>query len=74
MNYINPRCSGLKSQVPSTMPASLVTPLTKTLGIPYIFISDAVYTSIPSDWANFCDLVAGTFPASKNRVAELTYF
>ncbi|KAJ7088672.1 Spherulation-specific family 4 [Mycena epipterygia] len=43
---------------PSTTPVSLVDQLSGQLGIGYIFITNAEYTSIPSDWANFCADVA----------------
>ncbi|KAJ7480738.1 Spherulation-specific family 4 [Mycena latifolia] len=43
---------------PSTTPVSLVNQLSGDLGIGYIFLTDAAYTSIPSDWANFCADVA----------------
>ncbi|KAJ6545340.1 Spherulation-specific family 4 [Mycena capillaripes] len=40
---------------PSTTPVTLVNQLSEQLGIGYIFITNAEYTSIPSDWANFCN-------------------
>ncbi|KAJ7928216.1 Spherulation-specific family 4 [Mycena leptocephala] len=40
---------------PSTTPVTLVNQLSGQLGIGYIFITNAEYTSIPSDWANFCN-------------------
>ncbi|KAJ6576923.1 Spherulation-specific family 4 [Mycena vulgaris] len=42
---------------PTTTPTSLVTQLSGELGIGYIFITDAEYTSIPADWTNFCAAV-----------------
>ncbi|KAJ7085209.1 Spherulation-specific family 4 [Mycena belliarum] len=43
---------------PSATPVDLVRQLTGQLGIRYIFITDAEYTSIPKDWLNFCANVA----------------
>ncbi|KAJ7680731.1 Spherulation-specific family 4 [Mycena polygramma] len=40
---------------PITTPVSLVDQLTGQLGISYIFITNANYTTIPSDFANFCN-------------------
>ncbi|KAJ6545345.1 Spherulation-specific family 4 [Mycena capillaripes] len=55
---------------PSTTPVTLVNQLSEQLGIGYIFITDAEYTSIPSDWANFCNDVRGVAWRSKTLDAK----
>ncbi|KAJ7165852.1 Spherulation-specific family 4 [Mycena filopes] len=42
---------------PATTPVALVDQL-EQLGIGYIFITEAEYSTVPADWANFCSDVA----------------